>query len=125
VAYIDEHGYVQITDRLKDVIKTGGEWVSSIDIENMATMHPAVSEAAVIGVPDPKWGERPLVVLVLKAEFKGKVTSEDVKEYLKKMSDEGKLPKYGIPDRYEFVDAIPRTSVGKINKVELRKIYAK
>jgi len=125
VAYIDEHGYVQITDRLKDVIKTGGEWVSSIDIENMATMHPAVSESAVIGVPDPKWGERPLVVLVLKAEFKGKVTSEDVKEYLKKMSDEGKLPKYGIPDRYEFVDAIPRTSVGKINKVELRKIYAK
>ena len=125
VAYIDEQGYVQITDRLKDVIKTGGEWVSSIDIENLATMHPAVSEAAVIGVPDPKWGERPLVVLVLKAEFKGKVTGEDMKEYLKKMSDEGKLPRYGIPDRYEFIDAIPRTSVGKMNKVELRKIYAK
>jgi fatty-acyl-CoA synthase len=125
VAYIDDQGYIQITDRLKDVIKTGGEWVSSIDLENLVSMHPKVSETAVIGVPDPKWGERPLVVLILKAEFKGKVTGEDMKEYLTKMSNEGKLPKYGIPDRYEFVDAIPRTSVGKINKVELRKTYAK
>ena len=125
VAYIDDQGYVQITDRLKDVIKTGGEWVSSIDLENLVSMHPAVSEAAVVGVPDSKWGERPLVVLTLKAEFKGKVTAEEMKDYMKKMSDEGRIPKYGIPDRYEFVDAIPRTSVGKTNKVELRKMYAK
>jgi fatty-acyl-CoA synthase len=125
VAYIDEHGYIQITDRLKDVIKTGGEWVSSIDLENLVSMHPAVSEAAVIGVPDSKWGERPLVVLTLRTEFKGKLTGDDMKEYVKKMADEGRIPKYGIPDRYEFVDAIPRTSVGKINKVELRKLYAR
>ncbi len=125
VAYIDNQGYVQITDRLKDVIKTGGEWVSSIDLENLVSMHPAVSEAAVIGVPDSKWGERPLVILTLRTEFKSKVTGEDMKDYVKKMSEQGKLPKYGIPDRYEFVDAIPRTSVGKINKVELRKLYGR
>jgi fatty-acyl-CoA synthase len=123
VAYIDPDGYVQLTDRLKDVIKTGGEWVSSLDMENMASQHPAVSEAAVIGIPDAKWGERPLVVLVLKADFKGKITAEDIKQYMKKMADEGKIPKYGIPERYEFVDALPRTSVGKINKVELRKAF--
>ncbi|MGO9138038.1 MAG: fatty acid--CoA ligase [Syntrophales bacterium] len=125
VAYIDDQGYIQITDRLKDVIKTGGEWISSLDLENLVSMHPAVSEAAVIGVPDPKWGERPLVVLTLRPEYKGKVTAEEMKEYMKKLSDEGKFPKYGIPDRYEFIDAMPRTSVGKTNKVELRKMYAK
>ncbi|HUH65236.1 MAG TPA: long-chain fatty acid--CoA ligase, partial [Syntrophales bacterium] len=118
-------GYVQITDRLKDVIKTGGEWVSSLDLENLVSMHPDVSEAAVIGVPDAKWGERPLVVVTLKPEFKGKITADDIKGYIKKMADQWKVPKYSIPDRYEFVDAIPRTSVGKINKVELRKMFAK
>lgn len=125
VAYIDPDGYLQITDRLKDVIKTGGEWVSSLDMENLASQHPAVSEAAIIGIPDPKWGERPLLILVLRPEFKGKVTSEEMKDYMKKLADEGKLPKYGIPERYEFVDTIPKTSVGKINKVELRKMYVK
>jgi fatty-acyl-CoA synthase len=125
VAYIDPDGYLQITDRLKDVIKTGGEWVSSLDMENMVSQHPAVSEVAIIGIPDPKWGERPLVVLVLKADFKGKVTVDEMKDYMKTLADQGKIPKYGIPERYEFVDAIPKTSVGKISKIELRKIYAK
>lgn len=123
VAYIDADGYVQLTDRLKDVIKTGGEWVSSLDMENLMSQHPAVSEAAVIGIPDAKWGERPLVICVLKPDFKDKITLDDMKQYMKKMSEQGKIPKYGIPDRYEFVDAIPRTSVGKINKIELRKRY--
>jgi fatty-acyl-CoA synthase len=123
VAYIDPEGYVQLTDRLKDVIKTGGEWVSSLDMENLASLHPAVSEAAVIGIPDAKWGERPLVILVLKPEFKEKVSADEMKAYMKKLADEGKIPKYGIPERYEFVDALPRTSVGKINKIELRKTF--
>ncbi|MGD1154121.1 MAG: fatty acid--CoA ligase [Syntrophales bacterium] len=123
VAYIDPDGYVQLTDRLKDVIKTGGEWVSSLDMENQVSQHPAVSEAAVIGIPDAKWGERPLVIIVPRPEFKGKLTIDEMKSYMKKLADEGKIPKYGIPERYEFVDAMPRTSVGKVNKIELRKTF--
>jgi fatty-acyl-CoA synthase len=123
VAYIDPDGYVQLTDRLKDVVKTGGEWVSSLDMENQVSQHPAVSEAAVIGIPDAKWGERPLVIIVPRPEFKGKLTIEEMRSYMKKLADEGKIPKYGIPERYEFVDAMPRTSVGKVNKIELRKTF--
>ena len=123
VAYIDPDGYVQLTDRLKDVIKTGGEWVSSLDMENQVSQHPAVSEAAVIGIPDAKWGERPLVIIVPRPEFKGKLTIDEMKLYMKKLAAEGKIPKYGIPERYEFVDAMPRTSVGKVNKIELRKTF--
>jgi fatty-acyl-CoA synthase len=123
VAYIDPDGYVQLTDRLKDVIKTGGEWVSSLDMENQVSHHPAVSEAAVIGIADAKWGERPLVIIVPKPEFKGKLTADEMKAYMKKLADEGKIPKYGIPERYEIVDALPRTSVGKVNKIELRKTF--
>jgi len=123
VAYIDPDGYVQLTDRLKDVIKTGGEWVSSLDMENQVSQHPAVSEAAVIGIADAKWGERPLVIIVPKPEFKGKLTIDEMKLYMKKLADEGKIPKYGIPERYEIVDALPRTSVGKVNKIELRKTF--
>ena len=123
VAYIDPDGYVQLTDRLKDVIKTGGEWVSSLDMENQVSHHPAVSEAAVIGIPDAKWGERPLVIIVPKPEFKGKLTVDEMKLYMKKLADEGKIPKYGIPERYEIIDALPRTSVGKVNKIALRKTF--
>ena len=123
VAYIDEEGYVQITDRMKDVIKTGGEWISSLDLESLTSQFAGVSEAAAIGIPDEKWGERPMMVVVLKPEFKGKVSADDLKQFLKKFVDEGRLPKYGIPDKYVFVDAIPKTSVGKINKIELRKMY--
>lgn len=123
VAYIDPDGYVQLTDRLKDVIKTGGEWVSSLDMENQVSQHPAVSEAAVIGIPDAKWGERPLVIIVPRPEFKGKLTIDEMKLYMKKLADEGKIPKYGIPERYEFIDTMPRTSVGKVNKIELRKTF--
>jgi len=121
VAYIDSEGYIQITDRIKDVIKTGGEWVSSLDLENLISMHPAVSEAAAIGVPDAKWGERPLLVIVLRPESKGKVTEEEIKAFMFQNAAAGKIPKYGIPDKYMFVDEIPKTSVGKINKVQLRK----
>ena len=123
VACIDPAGYIQITDRTKDVIKTGGEWISSLELENLISQHDAVSEAAAIGTPDDKWGERPLLIVVLRPEYKDKVSEEDLKKFMTKFSEEGKIPKYGVPDRYMFVDAIPKTSVGKINKIQLRKLY--
>jgi fatty-acyl-CoA synthase len=123
VACIDPAGYIQITDRTKDVIKTGGEWISSLELENLISQHDAVSEAAAIGTPDDKWGERPLLIVVLRPEYKDKVSEEDLKKFMTRFSEEGKIPKYGVPDRYMFVDAIPKTSVGKINKIQLRKLY--
>ncbi len=123
VGYIDPEGYLQITDRIKDVIKSGGEWVSSLDLENIISQHEAVLESAAIGIPDEKWGERPLMLVVLKPEFKDKVTPEDLKAFMKKAAEEGKLPKYGVPDRYEIVEMIAKTSVGKLNKKALRTSY--
>jgi fatty-acyl-CoA synthase len=123
VGYIDKDGYLQITDRIKDVIKSGGEWISSLDLENLMSQHEAVLESAAIGIPDEKWGERPLVIITLKPEFQGKVGAEDFKQYLKKCAREGKLPKYAVPDRYELVDVIPKTSVGKLDKKVLRQTY--
>ena len=123
VGYIGADGYLQITDRIKDVIKSGGEWVSSLDLENLLSQHEAVLESAAIGMPDEKWGERPLMIVTLKPEFQGKVSEEELKAFMKKGSAEGKLPKYGVPDRYVFTDAIPKTSVGKLDKKVLRKQY--
>jgi fatty-acyl-CoA synthase len=123
VACIDPAGYIQITDRTKDVIKTGGEWISSLELENLISQHDAVSEAAAIGTPDDKWGERPLLIVVLRPEYKDKVTADDLKNFMMKFAQEGKMPKYGVPDRYLLVDGIPKTSVGKINKIQLRKLY--
>ncbi len=123
VAYIDKEGYIQITDRIKDVIKTGGEWISSLELENLASLHEAVLEAAAIGMPDPKWGERPALIIVLRPEFKGKVTAEDMQKYMADYAVKGKIPKYGVPEKYIFVDEIPKTSVGKINKIQLRKTF--
>ena len=124
VACIDPAGYIQITDRTKDVIKTGGEWISSLELENLISQHEAVSEAAAIGIPDEKWGERPLLIVVLRPEYKDKVSGEDLKKYMAKFAQEGKIPKYGVPDRYLLVEGIPKTSVGKINKIQLRKLYS-
>ena len=123
VGYISEDGYLQITDRIKDVIKSGGEWVSSLDLENLLSQHEAVLESAAIGMPDEKWGERPLMIVTLKPEYQGKVGEEELKAFMKKGSEEGKLPKYGVPDRYVFTDAIPKTSVGELDKKVLRKQY--
>ncbi len=116
VAIIDEDGFMQITDRSKDVIKTGGEWVSSIDIENAAMLHPGVSQAGVIGVPHPKWQERPLLIVVKKAGQDP--TEEEVKEFLKP-----KLDKIAWPDAVEFVEHIPLGATGKVLKTELRKMF--
>jgi len=124
VGHIDAHGYLQITDRIKDVIKTGGEWVSSLDLENIMSQHPAVQESAAIGVPDEKWGERPLMIVTLKPEFSGQLSAADFKTYMLKAAQQGKLPKYGVPDRYEFVDSIDKTSVGKLDKKVLRQKYS-
>ena len=125
VGTIDAEGYLQITDRIKDVIKSGGEWISSLDLENLISQHEAVLESAAIGVPDEKWGERPLMVVTLKPEYKDKVNAEDFIQFMKEFAAKGKLPKYGVPDRYEFVEQIPKTSVGKLDKKELRKHYIK
>jgi len=123
VANIDPAGYIQITDRTKDVIKTGGEWISSLELENLISQHEAVSEAAAIGIPDDKWGERPLLIVVLRPEYKDKVGNKDLQKFMANFAKEGKIPKYGVPDRYLIVDGIPKTSVGKINKIQLRKLY--
>lgn len=116
VAHMDQYGYMQITDRAKDVIKSGGEWISSIDIENLAVGHPDVAEAAVIGVEHPKWSERPLLVVVMK---EGRSASrEDILGFL-----EGKIAKWWMPDDVAFVDEIPHTATGKIKKTALREQF--
>jgi fatty-acyl-CoA synthase len=107
------------------VIKSGGEWVSSLDLENLMSQHEAVLESAAIGVPDDKWGERPLLIVTLKPEYKGKVTPEDFNKFMQEFAKQGKLPKYGVPDLYELVDEIPKTSVGKLDKKKLRSVYIK
>ncbi|MFP4032374.1 MAG: fatty acid--CoA ligase [Thermodesulfobacteriota bacterium] len=123
VGHIDPEGYLQITDRIKDVIKTGGEWVSSLDLENLMSQHPAVLESAAIGVPDEKWGERPMMLVVVRPERREAVTADDLHAHMKQAAAEGKLPKYGVPDRYELVDEIPKTSVGKLDKKVMRAHY--
>lgn len=116
VATIDEQGYMQITDRAKDVIKSGGEWISSIEIENLAVGHPKVAEAAVIGIAHPKWDERPLLIVVAK---EGEAPTKD--EILRYM--EGKIAKWWMPDDVAFVDEIPHTATGKIQKLTLREQF--
>jgi 3-(methylthio)propionyl---CoA ligase len=116
VATLDQDGYMQITDRSKDVIKSGGEWISSIDLENLGVTHPAVAEAAVIGVPHPKWGERPLLVVVRK---EGKSLSRE--ELLGFMRD--KVAKWWLPDDVVFVDALPHTATGRLSKMKLREQF--
>ncbi|MBC6606746.1 long-chain-fatty-acid--CoA ligase [Hymenobacter sp. BT188] len=117
VATIDPDGFMQITDRSKDVIKSGGEWISSIDLENHAIAHPAVAEAAVIGVPHPKWSERPLLVIVLKPG--AEVSKEELLQFF-----EGKIARWWTPDAVEFVEELPHTATGKLLKTKLRQDFA-
>lgn len=118
VASIDPDSTIQIRDRIKDVIKTGGEWLSSLDLENMISQHPAVNATAVVGVPDEKWGERPHALVQL---IPGQEASlEDLQNHLKQFVDSGEINKWAIPEQIDFVDDIPKTSVGKINKKLIR-----
>lgn len=124
VGFIDEQGYLQITDRLKDVIKSGGEWVSSLELEDIISQHPAVSEAAVVGIPDEKWGERPIALIVIREGFKEKTTEEELKAFYQKYIKNGTIPKFGMPNQILIVSEIPKTSVGKINKKNIRASYS-
>jgi fatty-acyl-CoA synthase len=121
IGYFDR-GYLKVTDRIKDVIKTGGEWVSSLQIEDLISTHPGVAECGVIGVSDAKWGERPLAIVVPKRGTK--VEPDDIRKHLKVSADNGVIPKYAVPERILIVDSIARTSVGKIDKKKLRQQYA-
>ncbi|MBC2717795.1 MAG: long-chain fatty acid--CoA ligase [Desulfobacteraceae bacterium] len=115
---MDKEGYIKITDRVKDLIKSGGEWISSVDMENETMAHPGVLEAAVTGVAHPKWEERPVVLVVPREVDKGKLTIEDIINHLAK-----KFAKWQLPDTVVFVDAIPKTSVGKFDKKVIREQY--
>jgi fatty-acyl-CoA synthase len=117
VVTIDPEGYVKITDRTKDLIKSGGEWISSVDVENAIVAHPCVAEAAVIAVPHPKWVERPLALVVIKQG--ASVTSDDLRAFLSTT-----FAKWQLPDNFVFLDQLPHTSTGKLLKSELRKQYA-
>ena len=118
VASIDPDGYVQITDRTKDLIKSGGEWISSVDLESTIMGHPKVLEAAVIAVPHQKWVERPLACVVPKPEFKRELTKQDILDYLTP-----RVAKWWLPDDVVFIDAVPKTSVGKFDKKVLRERF--
>jgi acyl-CoA synthetase (AMP-forming)/AMP-acid ligase II len=116
-------GYVQITDRIKDVIKTGGEWVSSLELEDIITQRAGVAEVAVIGIKDARWGERPLALVVRDPKAQPPVSEDEVKAHVMTYCDKGVISKYGVPQKILFVDALARTSVGKINKKALREQY--
>ena len=113
VATIDADGYMQVTDRSKDVIKSGGEWISSIELENIAVGHPEVAEAASIGVAHPKWDERPLLLIIRREG--SNLTREDMLAFY-----EGKVAKWWVPDDVVFVDELPHTATGKLLKIKLR-----
>jgi fatty-acyl-CoA synthase len=117
VASVDTVGFVRITDRTKDLIKSGGEWISSVDLENALMAHPGIAEAAVIAIPDEKWSERPLACVVAKP---GHLTQTDeLSAHLLKMG----FAKWQLPDRYEWIASVPRTSTGKFYKVKLREMF--
>lgn len=116
IAVVDQEGYLKITDRTKDLIKSGGEWISSVELENALMSHEAVFEAAVIAVPHPKWQERPLGCVVLKSEYENKITAAELKDYLKTQ-----FASWWVPDDILFMKEIPKTSVGKFLKRALRE----
>ncbi|NTZ83903.1 fatty acid--CoA ligase [Burkholderia metallica] len=122
VGNVDPSGALQITDRIKDVIKSGGEWISSLEIENLISLYPGVAEVAVIGVRDDKWGERPVAVVVRKAGFT--VSEEGIRSHVTGFSATGRISKYAVPQAVRFVDMLEKTSVGKIDKKALRAQFA-
>jgi len=117
VGSLTANGFLQLTDRAKDVIKSGGEWISSVDLENALMAHPDVVEASVVGVPDEKWGERPLATVVRASD--STIDAFALKEFLS-----SKIARWQVPERWAFIDEVPKTSVGKFDKKLLRKRYA-
>jgi fatty-acyl-CoA synthase len=124
IGTIDPLGYLLITDRIKDVIKSGGEWISSLEIEDILSQHPGVSEAAVIGVPDERWGERPVALVVLRPSHIGALSEDDIKAHVANYADKGVISKWAVPSRVRFVEIIDKTSVGKLDKKLLRQKYS-
>jgi fatty-acyl-CoA synthase len=118
VATIDAEGYIQIMDRTKDLVKSGGEWISSVDLENAIMAHPKVMEAAVIAVPHPKWEERPVAAVAPLPQYRDQITKQEILDFLK-----DKVAKWWLPDDVVFIDAVPKTSVGKFNKRALREQF--
>jgi fatty-acyl-CoA synthase len=119
VVTIQPNGYIEIADRTKDLIKSGGEWISSVALENALMAYPKVLEAAVIAVPDARWSERPMACIVVRSDFRGAVTEAELNEHLAK-----DFAKWSLPDRYLFLDELPKTSVGKFDKKAMRSQYA-
>jgi fatty-acyl-CoA synthase len=117
VGTLDEYGFIQLTDRAKDVIKSGGEWISSMELENILMAHPDVAEAAVIGITDEKWGERPLAAVVLRPG--AEVTAEKLRGFMAEQ-----VPRWQLPERWCFIPEVPKTSVGKFSKRIMREAYA-
>ncbi|TMC46623.1 MAG: long-chain fatty acid--CoA ligase, partial [Chloroflexi bacterium] len=118
VVTIDPEGYIQIVDRTKDLVKSGGEWISSVDLENAIMSHPKVLEAAVIAMPHPKWQERPLALVVPKPDYKDKIQKQEIYDVL-----QSRFNKLWLPDDVVFIDSVPKTSVGKFDKKVLREQF--
>ena len=118
VAVVDEDGIIQLVDRTKDLVKSGGEWISSVELEGILMGHPKVLEACVVGIPHPRWSERPLACVVPKPDFVGQVTKEEILDYLRPL-----VAKWWLPDDVVFIEAVPKTSVGKFDKKVLRKRF--
>jgi len=121
IGAIDENGYLRVLDRSKDVIKTGGEWISSIGLEDIILRHPAISECAVIGIEDHRWGERPIAVVVLKEG--ATATEDEIKNTVRARTETGELSKYAVPDHIIFAQSLEKTSVGKLDKKKMRAMY--
>ena len=116
-------GYLQITDRIKDVIKTGGEWVSSLELEDIITQRAGAKECAVIGIKDARWGERPLALVVRDPKVDPPLSEEDIKAHVMSYCERGIISKYGVPQKILFVEALAKTSVGKLDKKALRQQF--
>ncbi len=123
IGNIDDRGYVKITDRIKDVIKTAGEWTSSLQLEDVVMQHEAVSEVAVIGLPDEKWGERPMALVVLKPDFEGRITESAIRHFAAHLVETTGISRHGVLLQVRFVKSLAKTSVGKINKREMRESF--
>ncbi|HEV8500510.1 MAG TPA: fatty acid--CoA ligase [Casimicrobiaceae bacterium] len=123
VGVIDSHGYLKIVDRIKDMVKTGGEWLSSLDLEEIILRCPGVAEVAVVGMPDHKWGERPVALVVVRSGPEAP-TAEVIRHHVTEHAARGAISRYAIPDRVHFVDSIPKTSVGKLDKKTIRATLA-